>query len=159
MKLVICLFLVLIAIKLNSKDYIIKDTATVEIIENIKLSDNREYSIVSIIGHWKDNLGSFGSSKCYGSLEKKNNITLVLDTVCEKESLNGKIITRGGRKNSNMDAGIGVINIIDATNDYLELINSSCKYAVSYFKKHIQYTTKCNVEDDTLNKIVKKINK
>ena len=58
MKFIICLFLILIAIKLNSKDYIIKDTATVEIIENIKLSDNSEYSIVSIIGHWKDNLGS-----------------------------------------------------------------------------------------------------
>ena len=100
MKFIICLFLILITIKLNSKDYIIKDTATVEIIENIKLSDNSEYSIISIIGHWKDNLGSFGSSKCYGSLEKKHNITLVLDTVCEKESLNGKIITRGGRKNS-----------------------------------------------------------
>ena len=50
MKFIICLFLILIAIKLNSKDYIIKDTATVEIIENIKLSDNRKYSIVSIIG-------------------------------------------------------------------------------------------------------------
>ena len=159
MKFITCLFLILIAIKLNSKDYIMKDTATVEIIENIKLSDNSEYSIVSIIGHWKDNLGSFGSSKCYGSLEKKNNITLVLDTVCEKESLNGKIITRGGRRNSNLDAGVGYINIIDATNDYLDLINISCKYAVSYFKKNIQYTTKCNVVEDTLNKIVKKINK
>ena len=159
MKLIICLFLILIAIKLHSKDYIIKDTATVEIIENIKLSDNSEYSIVSIIGHWKDNLGSFGSSKCYGSLEKKHNITLVLDTVCEKESLNGKIITRGGRKNSNLDAGVGYVNIIDATNDYLELINLSCKYAVLYFREHIQYNTKCNLEDDTFNKIVKKINK
>ena len=72
MKFTIYLFLILITIKLNSKDYIIKDTAT---IENIKLSDNSEYSIVSIIGHWKDNLGSFSSSKCYGSLEKK--ITLL----------------------------------------------------------------------------------
>ena len=159
MKFIIFLFLILITIKLNSKDYIIEDTATVEIIENIKLSDNSEYSIVSIIGHWKDNLGSFGSSKCYGSLEKKNNITLVLDTVCEKESSRGKIITRGGRKDSNTEAGIGYLNIIDATKDYLELIDVSCKYAVLYFKKHIQYNTKCNLEDDTFNKIVKKINK
>ena len=71
----------------------------------------------------------------------------------------GKIVTRGVRKNSNTEAGIGYINIIDATKDYLELIDVSCKYAVSYFKKYIQYTTKCDVEDDTLNKIVKKINK
>ena len=159
MKFIICLFLILIAIKLNSKDYIIKDTATVEIIENIKLSDNKEFSIVSIIGHWKDNLGSFGSSRCYGSLEKKNNITIVLDTVCEKESSRGKIITRGGRKDSNTDAGVGYIKIIDATKDYLELLNVSCKYAVSYFKKHIQYITKCNVEDEIFNKIVQNINK
>ncbi len=159
MKFIICLFLILIAINLNSKDYIIKDTATIEIIKNIKLSDNSEYSIVSIIGHWKDNLGSFGSSKCYGSLERKNNITLVLDTVCEKESARGKIVTRGGRKDSNTEAGIGYIKIIDATKDYLELIGISCKYAVSYFKKNIQYNTKCYIEDDTLDKIVKKINK
>ena len=159
MKFIICLFLILIAIKLKSKDYIIKDTATVEIIENIKLSDSSEYSIISIIGHWKDNLGSFGSSKCYGSLERKNNITLVLDTVCEKESARGKIFTRGGRIDSNTEAGIGYINIIDATKDYFELINVSCKYAVSYFKKNIQYNTKCDLEDDIFNSIVKKINK
>ena len=159
MKFIICLFLILVTNNLYSKDYIIKDTATVEIIENIKLSDKREFSIVSIIGHWKDNLGSFGSSRCYGSLEKKNNITLVLDTVCEKESSRGKIITRGGRKDSNTDAGVGYINIIDATKDYLELINVSCKYAVSYFKKNIQYITKCKVEDAIFDKIVLKINK
>ena len=57
-----------------------------------------------------------------------------------------------------MDAGVGFSNIIDATNDYIELLNVSCKYAVSYFKKHIQYITKCKVEDDILNKIVQKIN-
>ena len=159
MKFIICLFLISITIKLNSKDYIIKDTATIEIIENIKLSDNSEYSIVSIIGHWKDNLGSFGSSKCYGSLEKKNNITLVLDTVCEKESVRGKIVTRGGRKDSNTEAGIGYINIIDATKDYLELIDVNCKYAVSYFKKNVQYNTKCDLEEDIFKSIVKKINK
>ena len=159
MKFIIFLFFILITIKLKSKDYIIKDTATVEIIENIKLSDNSEYSIVSIIGHWKDNLGSFGSSKCYGSLERKNNITLVLDTVCEKESASGKIITRGGRKDSNTDAGIGYIKIIDATKNYSDLKDINCKYAVSYFKKNIQYNTKCYIEDDTLDKIVKKINK
>ena len=159
MKFILSLFAILITIKLYSKDYIIKDTATVEIIENIKLSDNSEYSIVSIIGHWKDSLGSFGSSKCFGSLERKNDITLVLDTVCEKESARGKIVTRGGRKDSNTQAGVGYIKIIDATKDYLELKDTSCKYAVSYFKKNIQYNTKCDIEDDTLKKIVKKINK
>ena len=84
---------------------------------------------------------------------------MVLDTVCEKESARGKIVTRGGRKDSNTEAGIGYIKIIDATKDYLELIDVNCKYAVSYFKKNVQYNTKCGLEEDTFNSIVKKINK
>ena len=43
-----------------------------------------------------------------------------MDTVCEKEWLNGMIIIKGGRKNSNLAASAGYVNIIDATNNYLE---------------------------------------
>ena len=90
---------------------------------------------------------------------EKNNITLVLDTVCEKESARGKIVTRGGRKDSNTEAGIGYINMFDARKDYLELLDVNCKYVVSYFKKNVQYNTKCDLEEDTFKSIVKKINK
>ncbi len=154
MKTLLYFSIILFFFNVSAKVYIIEDTASVEIIDKIELTDGSEFSVISIIGHWKDNLGSFGSNKCYGTLEKKNDITLFLETVCEKESTKGKIITRGGRKKSLQEAGIGSIKIIDATKIYKDLINLECKYAVSYFKNHIQYTTKCNIDDYVFKKIL-----
>ena len=134
--------------------YTIEDTATVKTINKIELSDGSEYAIISIIGHWKDSVGSFGNSECYGTLEKKNNITLLLDTVCEKKSERGDLITRGGRKKSLGEAGVGRIDIIDARGGFKKLVGNSCKYAVIYFKKHIQYTTKCNIDDNIFNQVL-----
>ncbi|MBF95823.1 MAG: hypothetical protein CMJ13_01180 [Pelagibacterales bacterium] len=153
MKYLLIIFFVFYSMRLLGKDYTMEDTATFETIANIKLSDNTEFSVVSIIGHWKDNLGSFGSNKCYGTLEKKEKITLYLDVLCEKESEKGKIITRGGREKSLQEAGVGYIKIIDATKDYKSLLNTSCKYAVSYFENNLQFITKCNVDKSILNKI------
>ena len=41
---------------------------------------------------------------------------------------------------------IGIIDIIDGTGIYKKLIGNKCKYAVSYFKKNIQYQTKCDFD-------------
>ena len=149
----IFVFFSIFAINAFSAQYIIEDTATVETTGNVKLSDGSEFSNIAIIGHWKDNIGSFGSNKCYGNLEKKEDITLSLETVCEKESSYGTLITRGGRKKSFQDAGVGALEIIDAKGSYLKLIGTKCRYAVSYFKKHIQYTTVCNIDDEIFEEI------
>ena len=129
-----------------STPYLIEDTATIEIHGKVKLTEGSEFSIISINGHWKDNAGSFGSSNCYGRLETKKKLTLVLDVVCKKESLKGIMFTRGGRTKSLKEAGIGIIDIIDGTGIYKKLIGNKCKYAVSYFKKNIQYQTKCDFD-------------
>ena len=133
-----------------AKNYIVEDTATVETLGNIELGDKSQYSIISIIGHWKDNLGSFGNSYCYGTLEKKEKITLFLETVCKKESKHGYFVTRGGRKKSLQEAGVGYLEVIEGTNKYKHLIGSNCKYGVSYFVNHIQYTTKCEIKDELI---------
>ena len=137
----------------NANSYIMEDTAAVEKIATISLPDDSEFSTVSIIGHWSDNLGNFGISKCYGYLESKKKITLVLDVLCEKETLRGSIFTRGGRKESLQEAGVGYLKIINAEGDFEILTGSSCKYGVFYYKNAIQYTTKCDVDDATFKKL------
>ena len=153
MQILLYIFLYFFLFYANANSYIMNDTASVEKIATISLPDGSEFSTVSIIGHWNDNLGSFGTSKCYGYLESKKKITLVLDVLCEKETLKGSIFTRGGRKESLQEAGIGYVEIIDADGDFEILKGSFCKYGVFYYKNSIQYTTKCDIDDAIFNKL------
>ena len=156
MKYILQLIILFFCVQVAAEVYLIEDTATIEKIGKIKLTDESEYSIISIIGHWKDNIGSFGSNTCYGKLEKKKDITLLLETVCVKESIQGKIFTKGGRKKSLNKAGVGILEVIDATAKYKALKGKNCTYAVSYFKKSIQYITKCKVSEKTLRTLKNK---
>ena len=52
-------------------DYSYEDIAVLKKYGTIKSGQNSEYSIISIIGHWSDNVGSFGKTQCYGKLESE----------------------------------------------------------------------------------------
>ena len=52
-------------------DYSYEDIAVLKKYGTIKTGENSEYSIISIIGHWSDNVGSFGKTECYGKLESE----------------------------------------------------------------------------------------
>ena len=52
-------------------DYSYEDIAVLKKYGTIKSGQNSEYSIISIIGHWSDNVGSFGKTECYGKLESE----------------------------------------------------------------------------------------
>ncbi len=52
-------------------DYSYEDIAVMKKYGKIKTGENSEYSIISFIGHWSDNVGSFGKTECYGKLESE----------------------------------------------------------------------------------------
>ena len=52
-------------------DYSYEDIAVLKKYGTIKTGENSEYAIISIIGHWSDNVGSFGKTECYGKLESE----------------------------------------------------------------------------------------
>ena len=67
-------------------DYSYEDIAVLKKYGTIKTGENNEYSIISIIGHWSDNVGSFGKTECYGKLESEKKKLFYL-RLYAKESL------------------------------------------------------------------------
>ena len=58
-------------------DYSYEDIAVLKKYGTIKSGQNSEYSIISIIGHWSDNVGSFGKTECYGKLESEEKKVII----------------------------------------------------------------------------------
>ena len=93
-------------------DYSYEDIAVLKKYGTIKSGQNSEYSIISIIGHWSDNVGSFGKTECYGKLESEEKKVILFETLCKRESKDGYFIMKGIRTKSDIEAGIGYSNII-----------------------------------------------
>ena len=65
-------------------DYSYEDIAVLKKYGTIKSGQNSEYSIISIIGHWSDNVGSFGKTECYGKLESEEKKVILFETLWKK---------------------------------------------------------------------------
>ena len=131
-------------------DYWYEDIAVLKKYGTIKTGDNSEYSIISIIGHWSDNVGSFGKTECYGKLESEEKKVILFETLCKRESKDGYFIMKGIRTRSDIEAGIGYSNIIGGNGVFDNLIGTKCTYAASYFKDSVQILTKCDVDKNKL---------
>ena len=147
-------FLTVIGIVLFSfsvfADYSYEDIAVLKKYGTIKTGENSEYAIISIIGHWSDNVGSFGKTECYGKLESKEKKVILFETLCKRESIDGYFIMKGIRTKSDIEAGIGYSNIIDGNGVFDNLIGAKCTYAASYFKDSVQILTKCDTDKNKL---------
>ena len=93
-------------------DYSYEDIAVLKKHGTIKTGGNGEYAIISIIGHWSDNVGSFGKTECYGKLESEEKKVNLFETLCKRESKDGYFLMKGIRTKSDIEAGIGYSNII-----------------------------------------------
>ncbi len=131
-------------------DYSYEDNAILKKHGVIKTSDDGEYAIISIIGHWTDNIGSFGKTECYGKLETNKGKVILFETLCKREANNGYFLMRGIRDKADLKSGIGKSTIIDATGIYKVLIGETCTYAVSYFKDSAHIITKCRIKKTEL---------
>ena len=131
-------------------DYSYEDIAVLKKYGTIKTGENIEYSIISIIGHWSDNVGSFGKTECYGKLESEEKRVILFETLCKRESKDGYFIMKGIRTKSDIEAGIGYSNIIEGNGVFDNLIGAKCTYAASYFKDSVQILTKCDKDKNKL---------
>ena len=131
-------------------NYSYEDIAILKKYGTIKTGENSEYAIISIIGHWSDNVGSFGKTECYGKLESEEKIVILFETLCKRESKDGYFIMKGIRTRSDFEAGIGYSNIIDGNGVFDNLIGAKCTYAASYFKDSVQILTRCDIDKNKL---------
>ena len=131
-------------------DYSYEDIAVLKKYGTIKTSENSEYAIISIIGHWSDNVGSFGKTECYGKLESEQKRVILFETFCKRESKDGYFIMKGIRTRSDIEAGVGHSNILGGYGVFDNLIGAKCTYAASYFKDSVQILTKCDTDKNKL---------
>ena len=134
-------------------DYSYEDIAVLKKHGTIKTGGNGEYAIISIIGHWSDNVGSFGKTECYGKLESEEKRVILFETLCKRVSKEGYFIMKGIRTKSDIEAGIGYSDIIGGNGVFNNLIGAKCTYAASYFKDSVRILTKCDIDK---NKIIVK---
>ena len=116
------LFLILIGVSFycfsTLANYSYEDTAVLKKFGIIKTGENSEYAIISIIGHWSDNIGSFGKTECYGKLETEESKVMLFETLCKRESKDGYFLMKGIRNKSDIEAGVGYSNIIGGNGIY-----------------------------------------
>ena len=132
-------------------NYSYEDIAVLKKYGTVKTGEYSEYSIISIIGHWSDNIGNFGKTECYGKLESEESKVILFETICKREAKKGYFIMKGIRNKSDMEAGVGYSFIINGDGIFKNLVGASCTYAASYFKDSVQILTKCDKEKNNLS--------
>ena len=111
----------------------------------IKMNSKLTYKNIEIDGRWKDSAGEYGINNCYGNIKSKDSV-IELEAFCKKVDSTGDKAWFSIKRNSAMDAGVGVSTYISATGKYTKLIGIKCTYAVKYYDKEYNfYIHKCKL--------------
>ena len=109
-------------------------------------NDKFSYKHIEIDGRWKDSRGEYGLNKCYGHIKSENNI-IDLEAFCEKVDSKGDKAWFTIKRNTEMQAGVGISTYMAATGKYENLIGLRCNYAVKYYDKEFNfYMHKCKLK-------------
>ena len=111
--------------------------------KKIETNKGYKFSISEAIGSWQDNKGNYGKSKIIFYVEEFKDNTLIKGLAQFIDQENKKIWLIPERE-TEQDAGVGAINIIDASNKYTFLIDKKCFYAINYLDDRSFLKVKCN---------------
>ena len=133
---------IFITITYSNDEYIISSFAT-HTSNKIETSKDYKFSISEAIGNWQDNKGNYGKSKIIFYVEEFDKTTSIkgLGEFIDQEN---KKIWLIPERETEQDAGVGAINIIDASNKYTFLIDKKCFYAINYLDDRSFLKVKCN---------------
>ena len=96
-------------------------------------------------GTWTDSLGNYGLNTCVGTIVKekeKLNLALMCEYVDQEKQKNWSKLYR---KKTIDDSVIGVVEYIEATDQYKFLVGKKCNYAVKFYdKSFFFFKHKCN---------------
>ena len=133
---------IFITITYSNDEYIISSFAT-HTSNKIETSKDYKFSISEAIGNWQDNKGNYGKSKIIFYVEEFDTTTTIkgLGEFIDQEN---KKIWLIPERETEQDAGVGAINIIDASSKYTFLIDKKCFYAINYLDDRSFLKVKCN---------------
>ena len=109
----------------------------------IKFQDNSKYIQIETNGWWTDSDGNYGTERCIGKTETTVK-DIQLDIYCEVVDQNNNIFRVSRKRNSLVEAGVGINTYIEGPEKYLYLLGKACTYAVLFLNNNFFYKQKCN---------------
>ena len=111
--------------------------------KKIETNKGYKFSISEAIGSWQDNKGNYGKSKIIFYVEEFKDNTLIkgLAQFIDQEN---NILWFIPERETDQEAGVGKVKIIDASKKYTFLINKNCFYAINYLDDRSFLKVRCN---------------
>ena len=125
--------------------YIIESHGKREIIKSYPISKDQRYLNFIIEGTFTDNLGNFGIWDNASILTLQNKNVVNLQGYGKSIYQNNEFIYgKGFRNRQEQQAGVGKVEVVNASKSLLALIGMSCTYAVNFYEDNAYFIQKCN---------------
>ena len=93
---------------------------------------------------WKDSIGNYGYSVCYGIIViNKKKIIIDYNLYCQFYDQDKHNFTQKYFRDTDIEVGLGKSATIDGTGKWLKYINSGCEYAINYVDKALFLNERC----------------
>ena len=144
----------------RSFDYTIESHGKREIIKSYPISKDRKYLNFILEGTFTDNLGNYGiwDHASIVTLQNKNVVNLQ-GYGKSKYQNNEFIYVKGFRNRQEQQAGVGKVEVVNASKSLSALIGMSCTYAVNFYEDNAYFIQKCKITEkqkEVLSNISKK---
>ena len=130
-------------------NYIIQAHGKRDIIKSYPISEDKKYLNFILEGTFTDNLGNYGVWDNSSIVTLKNKNVINLQGYGKSIYQNNQFMyTKGFRNKQEQQAGVGKIEIVNASNFLKSLIGMSCTYAVNFYLDNAYFIQKCKITDE-----------
>ena len=140
-------------------DYVVEAHGKREIIKSYPISDNKNYLNFILEGTFTDNLGNYGiwDNASIVTLQNKNVVNLQGYGKSTYQN-NEFIYVKGIRNKQEQQAGVGKVEVVNASKSLLAIIGMSCTYAVNFYEENAYFIQKCKITENQ-KKVLSSISK
>ena len=127
-------------------NYIIQAHGKREVIKSYPISEDKKYLNFILEGTFTDNLGNYGVWDNASILTLQNKNVINLQGYGKSTYQNNQFMyTKGFRNRQEQQAGVGKIEVVNASNFLKPLIGMSCTYAVNFYLDNAYFIQKCKI--------------
>ena len=141
-------------------DYIMELHGKREIIKSYPLSKDKRYLNFILEGTFTDNLGNYGVWDVSSIVTLQNKNVINLQGYGKSTYQNNEFIyVKGIRNKQEQQAGVGKVEVVNASKSLLAIIGMSCTYAVNFYEENAYFIQKCKITEkqkEVLSNISKK---
>jgi hypothetical protein len=132
----------------NSFDYIIESHGKREVIKAYPISKDKRYLNFTLEGTFTDNLGNYGVWDNASILTLQNKNVINLQGYGKSTYQNNEFIyVKGFRNKQEQQAGVGKVEVVNASKSLLTLIGMNCTYAVNFYEDNAYFIQKCKITE------------